>query len=137
MINHPYLKNLQSTLNFHKKLLECLEKRLVLIHTDYALKNEYEKNEIEITKIKTQSEIDSIKKVIHERESYFQKYMNKFVADAEEVDKNYSKVLADLKKNKDKISGAKELLDAVNWKAVEENLEVKIKLYERLKNLSK
>jgi hypothetical protein len=137
MINHPYLKNLQSTLNLHKKLLECLEKRLVLIHTDYALKNEYEKNEIEITKIKTQSEIDSIKKVIHERESYFQKYMNKFVADAEEVDKNYSKVLADLKKNKDKISGAKELLDAVNWKAVEENIEVKIKLYERLKNLSK
>lgn len=137
MINHPYAKNLQNTLNVHKKLLECLEKRLVLIHTDYALKNEYEKNEIEITKIRTQGEIDSIKKVINERENYFEKYMKQFVIDAEEVEQNYEKVLSNIKKNQDKIVGAKDLLYSVNWKNVEENLEVKIKLYERLKNLNK
>jgi hypothetical protein len=137
MINHPYANNLQNTLNVHKKLLECLEKRLVLIHTDYALKNEYEKNEIEITKIRTQGEIDSIKKVINERENYFEKYMKQFVIDAEEVEQNYEKVLSNIKKNQDKIVGAKDLLYSVNWKNVEENLEVKIKLYERLKNLNK
>lgn len=135
MINHPYIKTLENTLIIHKRLLECLEKRLVLIHTDYALKNEYQKNEIEIEKIKTQAEIDSVKRIISERENYFQKYMAKFVVDAEEVDKNYEKLLDKIKK--DKKAGSKELLDSVNWKAVEENIEVKIKLYERLKNLSK
>ena len=43
-INHPYLKVLQDTLKIHKTLLECLEKRMTLIHIDYATKNEYEKN---------------------------------------------------------------------------------------------
>ena len=135
MINHPYIKTLEGTLLTHKRLLECLEKRLVLIHTDYALKNEYEKNEIEIDKINPQAEIESVKRIIAERENYFQKYMAKFVVDAEEVDKNYEKLLEKIKK--DKKAGSKELLDSVNWKAVEENIEVKIKLYERLKNLSK
>ena len=51
-MNHPYIKELQDTLKVHKKMLDSLEKRLVLIHMDYATKNEYEKNEIEITKIR-------------------------------------------------------------------------------------
>ena len=134
-MNHPYIKTLQDTLATHKKLLDCLEKRLVLIHTKYTEKNEYEKNEIEITKIKTVGEIDALKKVIKAREEYFEKYMKQFVIDVEEMEKNYETVLNKVKNNQDKIQGAKELLYAVNWKNVEENIEVKIKLYQRLKGV--
>jgi hypothetical protein len=134
-MNHPYIKTLQDTLATHKKLLDCLEKRLVLIHTKYTEKNEYEKNEIEITKIKTIGEIEALKKVIKAREEYFEKYMKQFIIDVEEMEKNYESVLSKFTENKDKISGAKELLNAVNWKNVEENVEVKIKLYQRLKSM--
>lgn len=135
MLQHPYINTLQSTLDKHKKLLECLEKRLILIHNNYSLKDEYEKNEIEITKIKTLGEIESIKKVIYERESYFKKYIIQFSKDAEEVDKNFDKVLSYVKANSNKIKGAPELLSSINWETIKDNLEVKIKVYERLKSL--
>lgn len=132
-----YIKELQDTLSVHKKLLDCLEKRMVLIHTNYTQKNEYEKNEIEITKIKTQGEIDSVKKVIHHRETYFKSFIAKFVQDAEEMENNYETVLSKVKAKQDEIKGAKDLLYSINWKNVEEHIEVKIKIYQRLRDLLK
>jgi len=132
-INHPYIKELQDTLKVHKKMLDCLEKRLVLIHTDYATKNEYEKNEIEITKIRTQGEIDALKKVIKAREDYFEKYMQNFIVEVEEMESNFENTISKAKKIKE----AQDLLKLVDWKVVEENIQAKIKLYQRLKNLTK
>ena len=132
-INHPYIKELQGTLKTHKKMLDCLEKRLVLIHIDYATKNEYEKNEIEITKIRTQGEIDALKKVIKAREEYFEKYMQNFVVEIEEAENNFENVVAKAKKTQE----GKHLLNFVDWKVIEENAQAKIKLYQRLKNLTK
>ena len=137
MINHPYIKNLQETLSTHKKMLDCLEKRLVLIHTDYATKNEYEKNEIEITKIRTHGEIDALKKVIKQREDYFENYMQKFVIDLEDCNNNYENVLAKAKKISTTDKELKHFLSLVNWKNVDENTEVKIKFYQKLKDLIK
>lgn len=137
MINHPYIKNLQETLSTHKKMLDCLEKRLVLIHTDYATKNEYEKNEIEITKIRTHGEIDALKKVIKQREDYFEKYMQKFIIDLEDCNNNYENVLAKAKKISITDEELKHFLSLVNWKNVDENTEVKIKFYQKLKDLIK
>ena len=134
-MNHPYAKVLQDTLATHKKMLDCLEKRLTLIHIDYATKNEYEKNEIEITKINTQGIIDSIKKVIKQREEYFVKYMKQFAIDVEECEKEYETVVSKAKASKD--INVTEFLRTVNWKGAEELIEVKIKLYQRLKALVK
>ena len=130
-INHPYLKVLQDTLKVHKTLLECLEKRMTLIHIDYATKNEYEKNEIEITKIRTQGEIDAIKKVIKAREEYFEKYMQKFIIDLEDCNNNYENVLTKAKKISITDEELKHFLSLVNWKNVDENTEVKIKFYQK------
>jgi hypothetical protein len=132
-MNHPYIKELQDTLKVHKKMLDSLEKRLVLIHMDYATKNEYEKNEIEITKIRTQGEIDALKKVIKAREDYFEKYMQNFVVEVEEMENNYENIIAKAKKSKE----AQGILNFVDWKVIEENIQAKIKLYQRLKNLIK
>jgi hypothetical protein len=134
-MNHPYAKVLQDTLATHKKMLDCLEKRLTLIHIDYATKNEHEKNEIEIIKIKTHGEIDSIKKVIKQREEYFVNYMKQFAIDVEECENEYETILNKAKSLKD--MQMIELLSSVNWKGVDENIEVKIKLYQRLKALVK
>jgi hypothetical protein len=134
-MNHPYAKVLQDTLATHKKMLDCLEKRLTLIHIDYATKNEYEKNEIEITKINTHGIIESIKKVIKQREEYFVNYMKQFAIDVEECEKEYETILNKAKSSKD--TAIIELLASVNWKGVDENIEVKIKLYQRLKALVK
>jgi hypothetical protein len=136
-MNHPYAKVLQDTLATHKKMLDCLEKRLTLIHIDYATKNEHEKNEIEIIKIKTQGEIDSIKKVIKQREEYFLNYMKQFAIDVEECENEYETVLQKSKIKATTNTDMTELLGSVNWKGVDENIEVKIKLYQRLKALVK
>jgi hypothetical protein len=132
-MNHPYLEVLQNTLAVHKKMLDCLEKRLVLVHIDYALKNEYEKNEIEIVKIKTQGEIDALKKVIKMREEYFINYMKNFAIEMEECEKEYESTLSKAKLN----SKVSPILDTVNWIAVKENIQIKVKLYQRLKDLLK
>jgi hypothetical protein len=134
-INHPYLQNLKNTLVTQKTMKECLEKRLFLIHLDYANKSDYEKNEIEITKIKTQGEIDVLKRVIDEKENYFIKYMKQFVVDIKEVDKEYQNVLNKAKIKATTSTEMTNLLESVNWKTVEENIEVKIHLYKRLKSL--
>jgi hypothetical protein len=136
-MNHPYAKVLQDTLATHKKMLDCLEKRLTLIHIDYATKNEHEKNEIEIIKIKTQGEIDSIKKVIKQREEYFLNYMKQFSIDVEECENEYENILQKAKIKATKNTDMTDLLESVNWKGVDENIEVKIKLYQRLKALVK
>jgi hypothetical protein len=136
-MNHPYAKVLQDTLATHKKMLDCLEKRLTLIHIDYAIKNEYEKNEIEIVKIKTQGEIDSIKKIIKQREEYFVNYMKQFAIDIEECEKEYETILKKSKIKATTNTDMTDLLESVNWKGVDENIEVKIKLYQRLKALVK
>jgi hypothetical protein len=136
-INHPYLQNLKNTLVTQKTMKECLEKRLFLIHLDYVNKSEYEKNEIEITKIKTQGEIDVLKRVIDEKENYFIKYMKQFVVDIEEVEKEYDSVLQKAKIKAINNTAITNILNSVNWRVVEENAEVKIYLYKRLKDLLK
>jgi hypothetical protein len=134
-LNHPYLKQLKNTLVTQKTLKECLEKRLYLIHLDYANKSEYEKNEIEITKIKTQGEIDVLKRVINEKENYFIKFMQGFVKDLEEMDANYDTVLKKATDKSHKDIGLNNILKSVNWAMVNESLEVKVHLYKRLKDL--
>lgn len=136
-LENSYLKQLQDTLFVHKKLLDCLEKRMVLIHSNYSEKNEYEKNEIEITKIKTQGEIDAIKRVIENREEYFRNYIKVFVKDAEEMEKNFDSVLKEVTEKKHKIKNAEQILNSINWKNVEQYIEVKIKIYQRLRDLLK
>jgi hypothetical protein len=136
-IKHPYLEKLKDTLVTQKRMKECLEKRLVLISTDWANKNEYEKNEIEITKIKTQGEIDVLKRVIDEKENYFIKYMQGFIVDMEEVEKEYQNILNKAKIKATTNTEMTNLLGSVNWKAVEEFVDVKIHLYKRLKDMLK
>lgn len=130
---HPYIKTLQGTLAVHYTLFEALNKRISLIKTNFASKSEFEKNEIEITIIKTTTEIESLKKVIDAREDYFKKYIQQFAIDVEEMEKGYEELLEKSKASKDKV--VVQMLESVNWEFVQSNIEAKIKLYQRLKKM--
>jgi len=136
-INHPHMENLKATLVTQKTMKECLERRLRLIDVDLSKKSEYEKNEIEITKIRTIGEIDVLKRVIYEKENYFIKYMQQFIKDLEELDKNYDKVIAQARTQAKTNTHVDNTLKSVKWDVVKTNMEVKIHLYKRLKDLMK
>jgi hypothetical protein len=135
VINHPYMKRLQSTLQTHKALLACLEKRIVLLGQNASTATEYELNENEITRIKTGGEIDILKRIIAEKEKYFINFMHQFVQDLEEVEQEYDSLL--IKAQESKKDEVRNVLYNVKWDAVQESIEVKIHLYKRLKKLLK
>ena len=49
------LDNLEKAIHFKKRYVLSLYKRLSMIRKDFALKSEYEKNEVEITELQTKS----------------------------------------------------------------------------------
>lgn len=55
----------------NKKMIELLEFRIQLMYQDYAEKTRFERNEIEISEIKTIAEIDRIKFIVIEKEIQF------------------------------------------------------------------
>lgn len=134
-INHPYMQVLQSTLQNQKTLLECYEKRMSLISIGLATKNEFERNEIEITKIKTQGEIDICKRIIKEKEDYFIKFMNQFVIDLDECNKEFEATLKQARMSKDE--NIVKVLQSANFDAINTNEEVRIHFYKRLKSMLK
>lgn len=136
-LNHPYMKVLQGTLTTTRLMLECLEKRKVLITADMSKKSEYEKNEIQITLIKTQGEIDVLKGIIREKENYFAKYIQEFAKDVDEMDKNYDRLLKEGKAVEKTNKGVQQLFGSVKWDVMEKNIEVKLVFYKRLRDLLK
>jgi hypothetical protein len=72
------------------KTKECLELRLTLIRKDYALKSEYDKNEMDLLRIKTEMQIEKLQAIIIQK-----------THDLIELLKIYSQELEDLDKNKD------------------------------------
>ena len=63
---------------------ECLELRLSLIKTNYSLKTEYEKNEVDILKMKTEMQIERLQRVIIEKTKNFQDVMKIYFHELEE-----------------------------------------------------
>jgi hypothetical protein len=72
------------------KTKECLELRITLIRKDYALKSEYDKNEMDLLRIKTEMQIEKLQAIIIQK-----------THDLIELLKIYSQELEDLDKNKD------------------------------------
>ena len=72
------------------KTKECLELRLNLIRKDYALKSEYDKNEMDLLRLKTEMQIEKLQAIIIQK-----------IHDLNDFLKIYSQELEDLDKNKD------------------------------------
>ena len=78
-ILNQQLSEQQLIIKTHKRLVECLEFRLLRIREDWAKKSEYEKNEIEIQEIRTNTQIDDLKMRIAEMEIFIRESFKELI----------------------------------------------------------
>ena len=74
-------------LNELKVIKECYEIRLHLIKANYAVKDEYEKNEVDILKVKTIHTINKLTNKIIEVENEFQENYGRMIEELEFAEK--------------------------------------------------
>jgi hypothetical protein len=89
-LTNELIEDSMSMIRDSSKTKEYLELRLNLIRKDYALKNEYDKNEMDLLRIKTEMQIEKLQAIIIQK-----------THDLNELLKIYAQELEDLDKNKD------------------------------------
>jgi len=77
------LKDIQAS----EKMIDFLELRLALIKTNYSTKNDYEKNEVEISEMKTAAQIEKLKQITTERKFVFEETYGRFIEELAFEDK--------------------------------------------------
>ena len=131
---HPYKKQyLEAPLRMHKYKLELLYKRIKLMPEG---KTDYERNEVELEKIKTGAEIKALTGVIAEREAYYNNYFNNvFIKDIESLESEYGDIVTAARKRTEQ--PIKDVLAKLTFeqKGVSVNIEEKIHHFKSLKKL--
>jgi hypothetical protein len=139
---HPYADKLNNSLKIHRRKLALLERKKALLNELYPenkileipeenFQEELKYVEAQLLKLATQGEIDALKKVIHEKERYFNGYMDQFEKDVADMEKHW-KVTLDLAKKSVKPQ-IQELLSTVVMERVMEDDEKKIAFYKTLR----
>ena len=130
---HLYTKELQKTLDVAKLKCSFLEKRLLLIDDEYFNKSAFEKNEADLIKINTANEIAALSRVIKEKEQYFVQYMKQYIEDIDEVESNFTTLVADAKEKAKTNPELNTFLNQIIWENLEKNTEAKIYFYKQIK----
>lgn len=84
MILNEVIEHEMTSIRDSKMMKECLEIRLTLLKLDYSLKNEYDQNEVQILKMKTEFQIDKLTNLIQEKTLSFIDLMKIYVQELEE-----------------------------------------------------
>lgn len=134
-ITNTTIMSLKRAIDFKNSYVLALRKRLVLIKKDYSLKNEYEKNEIEIITFQTLSIIGHATRFIQEKKSELNIELNQFYSDLEELYKEYDSLIELAKKRQSDDITIRHILYHTNWKYIEDNIDEKIKLFKNLKEI--
>jgi len=128
-----YLKELQSTLDDSKEMLELLKNRVAFLSV-HSHKSPYQINEDNISLIKTKGEIRTLTSIIQEKEKYFEKYAKQHEIEVAEMELNYKKMIEMVnirKKTDDKLN---QLLSRVSMEAVESDIDKKLAFYKTMKS---
>ena len=80
----PKIEEQMKLISDMENLKECLEVRLALLHQGNALKSEYEQNESEILRMKTEIQWNKLNDSLEEKLSEFQFKIYFYVDDLEE-----------------------------------------------------
>jgi hypothetical protein len=80
----PKIEEQMKLISDMENLKECLEVRLALLHQGNALKSEYEQNESEILRMKTEIQLNKLNDSLEEKLSEFQFKIYFYVDDLEE-----------------------------------------------------
>jgi hypothetical protein len=131
----PYIDTLKATLETQRCLLSLLENRIVYLNTEIgnAEVEHYHLNEAKINVIKTQAEIETLKKVIAEKTTYFEKYAAHFEVEYAEMEKKYDKLIENAYLRAAKNPVLKSMLEKVNKEALKTDAEAKLFFYKKVK----
>ena len=134
----PHLVSVNQSIVTTKKMIDLLNKRKLLINEDLSSKSDYEKNEIEITIIKTDIELSKSHKSLNDKETYFKEYVTLTTKYIDEVNEKYDALVE--RANSYKITGqAKEdvstLFENVKSKDLVNDWDARIHHYIALKTL--
>lgn len=140
---HPYADVLEKTLTTQRKMETLLQNKIshltTIIETQsktdsfltYTVQEKLALVDYEIQLIRVNGELEILKKVIREKENYFKQYMEQFEIDIKEVELRFKNTIAIAKKSTK--PNVVKLLSELNWEDVDNDDEVKIKVYKQLK----
>ena len=137
MQNNKRIEDLCRAIHFKKNYCIALKKRLHLIKTDYSLKSEFQKNEVEILNSETLWLLFGELKAYKRNEQTLVCDLEEFYSDLEELKNKYDEVIALAKKNQSENIELKHLLYHANWKHINDNIEEKIRIYKNIKQILK
>lgn len=131
----PYLDTLKATLENQNKLLFYLERRIEYINAEIETcqSEHYHINEARINAIKTQAEIDTLKKVLAEKTAYFERFAAHFEIEYAEMERKYDKLMENAHLRAKKNSILKTMLEVVNKDALKNDKEAKLLFYKKVK----
>jgi hypothetical protein len=93
-------------------------------------------NEKKILYLKGKSEINTLARVLKEKNDYFDKFSIEFNRRKMEMEVNYTKTLNLAKELQTSNPIIKQHLENTNWEKVESDIEVRVSFYERIKKLT-
>lgn len=131
----PYIDTLKATLKNQTNLLFFLEQRVIYLNTEIAdcKSPNYHTNEAAISIIKTQAEIETLKKVLAEKTAYFEKYAVNFEAEYGEMERKYDKLIENAYLRAAKNPVLKTMLEKVNKEALKNDKEARLFFYKKVK----
>jgi hypothetical protein len=131
----PYLDTLKATLNTQNNLLLLLQKRVEYLEAEIenCPSEHYHINEARINIIKTQAEIDTLKKVIAEKTAYFEKFAAHFEIEYADMEKKYDKLIENAYLRASKNPVLKNIIDSVNKDVLKTDKEAKLLFYKQVK----
>jgi hypothetical protein len=116
-------------------MLSLLEKQIEYIDEDLksGKRDKREENADRILRLKTLQEIDTLKKILHEKEQYYMKYAKQFELDLAEANENWDKVIKKAWIAAKKNSALMNLMKQANFDEAKTNDESKVIIYTKLK----
>lgn len=135
MAQKSYLEVLQESMKPMNDMLSYYKLRLKFI--DEALESkelsQREKNEERILRIKTLQEIDTLNKILYQKNEYFKNYAAQFDIDLKDAKKNFKETVKQCWVVAEKNEALMKLMKAANFKEAEKNDEVLVIMYNKFK----
>jgi hypothetical protein len=132
---HTFIDVLRDKLVPMQEMLSLLEKQIEYIDADLKskAKTPREANSDKILRLKTLQEIDTVKKILHEKEQYYMKYAKQFELDLAEANENWDKVIKKSWIAAKKNETLMQLMKQANFYEAKTNDESKVIMYTKLK----
>jgi hypothetical protein len=130
-----FIDDLRDKLVPMQDMLKLLQNQVKYIDEDLksGKRDKREENSDRILRLKTLHEIDTLKKILHEKEQYYIKYAKQFDLDLEEANENWDKVIKKAWIAAKKNPPLMQLMSQANFDEAKTNDESKVIIYTKLK----